>query len=55
MKADTENHQLRTTATGEPDRAWTEKRETMLGERKDKESSLEKWRGASQQKNLNRA
>lgn len=50
MKADTENHQLRTTATIEPDRAWTERTETVLEERKDNEFSLEKWKGKASKK-----
>lgn len=38
MKADAEQHQLRTTAAGEPDRARNERRETMLEEGKDRKN-----------------
>lgn len=42
MKADTEQHQLRMTADGEPDRAQRERRETMLEEGEDRKNSH--WR-----------
>lgn len=38
MKADAEQHQLRTTAGGEPDGAQGERRETTLEERKDRKN-----------------
>lgn len=41
MKADTEQHQLRTTADGEPG-GERKRRQAMLEERKDKKPSVEK-------------
>lgn len=38
MKADTEQHQLRTTAAGEADRARGERRETMLEDEEDRKN-----------------
>lgn len=52
MKADAEQHQLRTTADGEPDRARRERRETMLEEGKDRKNPH--WRNGGVGKKLNR-
>lgn len=51
MKADAEQHQLRTTAAGEPDRAHIERRETILGEGKDRKNPH--WRNGGVGKKLN--
>lgn len=42
MKADTEKHQLETTATREPDRAWRNMIDDVEGEKSKKLFSMEK-------------
>lgn len=53
MKADAEQHQLRTTVAGEPDRAQRERGETMLEDGKDGKNPH--WRNGRVGKKLNGA
>lgn len=53
MKADTEQHQLKTTAAGEADRPQRERRETMVEEGNDRTNPH--WRNGGVGKKLKRA